>query len=847
MAEEKQTREVILDVHANVSDALNNIVKLQKANEELKASISSDKKSLKELRKEMDEAGGATAEQAAEEDRLRKSIIENSRQVAANTAAISGNTKAVDLSIATAEQKADSLLALRKEAAALTQRYQEMSAEEREAAKDNGFIEHLKSVNDTIREATLDIGNFKDNIGNYKSAIADTIQDSTGFGKALRVIGVNLNEVGGGLDGLKSGFTAAGSGVKGLGKAFTTLAANPIVATIGVIAGLILAMKRAIQDNSAASEAWNKVLAGLEPVIKGLGAVVSWVGEMVVKMVSTVMAGLGKVAKGVAEIIDWFRGLVGAEKTAVKAFEEYTAKADEMAKRRNDITAKELELTEKLARYSKEVSELRVKAEDKVNYTVKERLKYLDDAIAMEQEAADERANLANMKLELAQKELAMDEKSISKQKAVAEAQAAAYEAEKERNEKYRELQAQRIGFLDEERQRIQAIRDAAKTATDEAKALSEAMRSAAAETAAATKEMQEATADLAGNTRLKQIEAEIEAVKKQYEAQTKLRAASAEEVASYNAEVERLNEEKNKVLEEQEDERYRRAVEAAYESAADGEAVQDYIEQLEAEHQENLLQIKREGLEREAADRQQYAEQEQARQLAQYSQLEAYYKAYEDARRAYGEQSEQARVALLDLEKNAAQAVFSELGAALLEYNGQNKAAFETGKAVSIATTTVQTYEAAQKSYSAMAGIPLVGPVLGAAAAAAAVASGIIKIKKIKDTKWNGGGSATADSSTSSTSSSSASSSSSSASSSSAADSSTAARSGAYYDFSSIDSASAGTAAGRVAGGRADSETMTRADMVAAIKAIPAPVVTVQDINDGQESARVRQAATTL
>lgn len=836
-----------MDVHANVSDALNNIVKLQKANEELKQSIASDKKSLQELQKQMEEAGGATAEQAAEEDRLRKSIVENSRQVAANTAAINGNTKAVDLSIATAEQKTDSLLALRKEAAALTQRYQEMSAEEREAAKENGFVEHLKSVNDTIREATLDIGNFKDNIGNYKSAIADTIQDSTGFGKALRVIGVNLNEVGGGLDGLKSGFAAAGTGVKGLGKAFTTLAANPIVAIIGVIAGLILSMKKAIQDNSAAAEAWNKVLAGLEPIIKGLGTVVSWVGEMVVKMVSTVMAGLTKIARGVAEIIDWFSGLVGAEKTAVKALEEYTAKADDMAKTRNAITAKELELTEKLARYSKEVSELRVKAEDKVNYSIKERLKYLDEAIAMEQEAADERANLAKMKLELAEKELAMDEKSISKQQAVAEARAASYEAEKERNEKYRELQAQRIGFLDEEKARLQAIRDAAKTATEEAKALGEAMRTAAKETEAATEQMQEDATDLAQNTRLKQIDAEIAAVKKQFEEQTKLRKASAEEVATYNAEVERLNEQKISVLEEQEEERYRRAVEAAYESAADGEAVLDYVEQLEAEHQENLLEIKRAGLEQEAADRQQYAEAEQARQLAQYSQLEAYYRAYEDAKKAYGEQSEQSRVALLELEKQAAQAVFSELGAALLEYNGVNKAAFEAGKAVSIATTTVQTFEAAQKSYSAMAGIPFVGPALGAAAAAAAVASGLIKVKKIKETKWSGGGSSSDASASSASSSASTATSSASSSASTATSSTTQARSGAYYDYSSIDSAAAGVTAGRVAGGRATSETMTRADMVAAIKAIPAPVVSVQDINNGQETVRVRQEATTL
>lgn len=53
-------------------------------------------------------------------------------------------------------------------------------------------------------------------------------------------------------------------------------------------------------------------------------------------------------------------------------------------------------------------------------------------------------------------------------------------------------------------------------------------------------------------------------------------------------------------------------------------------------------------------------------------------------------------------------------------------------GKATAIAATTIRTYEAAQKAYTALAGIPVVGPALGAVAAAVAVAGGLANVKKI-------------------------------------------------------------------------------------------------------------------
>lgn len=60
-------------------------------------------------------------------------------------------------------------------------------------------------------------------------------------------------------------------------------------------------------------------------------------------------------------------------------------------------------------------------------------------------------------------------------------------------------------------------------------------------------------------------------------------------------------------------------------------------------------------------------------------------------------------------------------------------------GKAAAIAAATIDTYEAANAAYASLAGIPFVGPVLGAAAAGAAIVSGIATVKKISATKTPG------------------------------------------------------------------------------------------------------------
>ena len=57
-------------------------------------------------------------------------------------------------------------------------------------------------------------------------------------------------------------------------------------------------------------------------------------------------------------------------------------------------------------------------------------------------------------------------------------------------------------------------------------------------------------------------------------------------------------------------------------------------------------------------------------------------------------------------------------------------------GKAAAIASATISTFQSANASYKSLAGIPIIGPALGFAAAGAAVASGFAQVKAITATK---------------------------------------------------------------------------------------------------------------
>jgi hypothetical protein len=67
-------------------------------------------------------------------------------------------------------------------------------------------------------------------------------------------------------------------------------------------------------------------------------------------------------------------------------------------------------------------------------------------------------------------------------------------------------------------------------------------------------------------------------------------------------------------------------------------------------------------------------------------------------------------------------------------------KRAFNIQKASNIASATIDTFVSAQSAYKSVIGVPVVGPVLAPLASAGAIAMGLMNIKKIKESQFEGG-----------------------------------------------------------------------------------------------------------
>jgi hypothetical protein len=85
---------------------------------------------------------------------------------------------------------------------------------------------------------------------------------------------------------------------------------------------------------------------------------------------------------------------------------------------------------------------------------------------------------------------------------------------------------------------------------------------------------------------------------------------------------------------------------------------------------------------------------------------------------------------------KRAALATTADALGAAAQLAGEQTA---VGKGLAIAQTTISTYTGAQAAFTSLASIPIVGPALGAIAAAAAIVSGIGNVKRITSVKAPG------------------------------------------------------------------------------------------------------------
>lgn len=545
-------------------------------------------------------------------------------------------------------EKQGSLRALRAELSNVTKQYDELSEEERKAAKGLELKAKIQDITTQLKNSEQETGRFYRNVGNY----ADS------FVEAFTRMGGSAGGVVGPINNAKMALGA--------------LSKTPIITILGALVAVI---QKVIQNLKSSEATMNAVTVAMAPLNAGgraLQVVMQKLGEGIAKVVTT----LTKWADKLGLINDAMK----TEQQLVK---------DEIA-----LQLREREVLVENAESQLKVSELRAKAADKATYSAKERLAFLQEALAEEDAIAKREVELAKEKVRILEEQSKLAENSKEENDALAQARAAALQAEKAYFDKSRELTAQMV--------------EAKKAIAAEDKAAAAARKEAAdAEIAAAEAQLQALAQaqEHALDIRTREIEARLKLVEEgslqEYHLQQELLAAQLE------ADIKRLEAEEgtDELIKLRREEYLQEMTRLDEEWEAEAEAVANELLQA------NLDAIFAEQEARKAAFEEQKAQELEKQQLA------------EETAHAFA-------------------SVAGSIAGMLQTFGEENRELARLSKVIALAQIAIETGVATAKGISAAMSVPFPANLAAIATTITTIISGMTSaISTVKGAKFASGG----------------------------------------------------------------------------------------------------------
>lgn len=376
--------EKILEIRVDVDDAIKGISNLNHIIDEQRQYQKALQKQIKELSENYSENADAIEDLEKEYAKSKELTKDYSSQVQVLSKSVQNQLK-VD------RENIGSLKQLRAQLSNLTSAYDALSEEERNAAKGRELKDKINAVTDSLKEAEEATQRYYRNVGNYENAIKNTIGLNGKFGQTLQ----NVAEMT--KNGVGPALTQMNTAVRNVGKETTKLLANPIVATLALIATAVMAVVKGIKSSEENTAKWSATMAKFKPFLD-----LVTVGCQ--KFAGVILDIIGGIGKATGAVMKWLEKLplVGDKIADInKESERYVAIAEETYQ--IDVDRRKLE--EESADAALKVSELRTKAKDKERYTDEERLKFVQEANEVERKIAEEKVALAERALKAAEEE----------------------------------------------------------------------------------------------------------------------------------------------------------------------------------------------------------------------------------------------------------------------------------------------------------------------------------------------------------------------------------------------------------------------------------------------------------
>lgn len=280
----------LLDLSFDTSEALDGLDALIAKSLELAETKKSLQSALKDEKRLLDEAGKAFKSGSLSQDDYKKAVsdstkaqVELTKQLTDINKSITDNNSSIKVNTTLLKSQEDSVDALRAQLAKNTKELNAMSAATRNNTDEGkALVTETKEISDKLKEMEKAVGDNRRNVGNYAESIQEAMSSTQGLSGATAAMATSLS---GGVNILKV-FNA-------------TLKANPILAIVSVILILISTVEKLMKRNSEMAAnlkaafapfevIFSRILDGITDMLGGVAKAFEWVSEKVVNLLSSV-------------------------------------------------------------------------------------------------------------------------------------------------------------------------------------------------------------------------------------------------------------------------------------------------------------------------------------------------------------------------------------------------------------------------------------------------------------------------------------------------------------------------------------------------------------------------------
>lgn len=466
----------LLDLSFDTSEALDGLDALIAKSLELAETKKSLQSALKDEKKLLDEAGKAFKSGSISQDEYKKAVsdstkaqVDLTKQLTDINKSITDNNSAIKVNTTLLKSQEDSVDALRAQLAKNTKELNAMSAATRNNSEEGQkLVTETKEISDRLKDMEKAVGDNRRNVGNYAESIQEAMSSTQGLSGATAAMATSLS---GGVNILKV-FNA-------------TLKANPILAIVSAILVLISTVEKLMKRNSEMAAnlkaafapfevIFSRILDGVTELLGGVAKAFEWVSEKVVNLLSSI----GLITEETTKAANAAKALTKQELAIYEAETnnlvtlsamrreleaQRTIVGDQLktAEERNAAAQKAIAISKQMEKAEIDVLQQKynqIKAQNELSYTSKEdrraEMQALADLQARQADYISQRKELENQASGIVKTQIAANAAAFkaNEEKKAAAAIKAAQDAETAK----RELQEQTIKQFEEARTKLE-------------------------------------------------------------------------------------------------------------------------------------------------------------------------------------------------------------------------------------------------------------------------------------------------------------------------------------------------------------------------------------------------------